>query len=167
MTYEEGIFYLVAGVTVTGALGVVLARNIVHSALFLVMALLAVAAVFILLAAEFLAIVQVLIYGGAVTILIMFAMMLTRVSDMPRVVDGAQRPFAAMAAGAFLGMSLLAVVTTNWEAIGATEEIHRVTIEQIGDALFRKWVIPFEVASLVLMVALIGAIVLARGEETE
>ncbi len=165
MSYEEGIFYFVAAVTVLGSLGVVLARNVVHSALFLILALLAVAGVFILLSAEFLAIVQVLIYGGAVTILILFAMMLTRVRDMPQALDGPQRPFAALAAGAFLGISVLAAVATDWEEVGATDEIHHVTIEQIGDVLFRNWAVPFEVASLVLMVALIGAIILARGEE--
>ncbi len=167
MSYEEGIFYFVAAVTVLGSLGVVLARNVVHSALFLILALLAVAGVFILLSAEFLAIVQVLIYGGAVTILILFAMMLTRVRDMPQALDGPQRPFAALAAGAFLGISVLAAVATDWETVGATEEIHHITIEQIGDVLFRNWAVPFEVASLVLMVALIGAIILARGEEGE
>jgi NADH-quinone oxidoreductase subunit J len=170
MSYEEVIFYFVAAITVLGALGVVLARNVVHSALFLILALLAVAGVFILLSAEFLAIVQILIYGGAVTILILFAMMLTRVRDMPSAsggLDGPQRPFAALAAGAFLGISVLAAVATDWETVGATEEIHHVTIEQIGDVLFRNWAVPFEVASLVLMVALIGAIILARGEEGE
>ena len=79
MTYEEVIFYVIAVPTVVGAIGVVTARNVVHSALFLILSLLAVAGVFILLAAEFLAIVQVLIYGGAVTILVLFAMMLTPV----------------------------------------------------------------------------------------
>jgi NADH:ubiquinone oxidoreductase subunit 6 (subunit J) len=95
MSYEEVIFYFVAALTVLGGLGVVLARNVVHSALFLILALLAVAAVFILLSAEFLA------------------------------------------------------------------------LEELGDLLFRNWAVPFEVASLVLLVALVGAIILARGEEGE
>ena len=165
MTYEELIFYVVAAVTVLGALGVVLARNVVHSALFLILALLAVAGVFILLSAEFLAIVQVLIYGGAVTILILFAMMLTRVRDMPQALDGPQRPFAALAAGAFLGISILAVVSADWP--GETEKITVIPFQDLGEALFRVWAIPFEIASLVLLVALIGAIILARGEEGE
>lgn len=165
MSYEEGIFYVVAAVTVIGALGVVLARNVVHATLFLIASLLAVAGVFILLAAEFLAIVQVLIYGGAVTILVLFAMMLTRVRDMPQALDGPQRPFAAMAAGAFLGLSILAIVSTDWP--GETEELTVISIEQIGSALFTTWAVPFEIASLVLLVALIGAVILARGEEGE
>ena len=165
MSYEEVIFYFVAALTVLGGLGVVLARNVVHSALFLIVALLAVAAVFILLSAEFLAIVQILIYGGAVTILILFAMMLTRVRDMPGALDGPQRPFAALAAAAFLGLSILAVVSAEWP--GETEEITVIAFSDLGDKLFRNWAAPFEVASLVLLVALIGAIILARGEEGE
>lgn len=165
MTYEEFIFYVVAAATVIGALGVVVARNVVHSALFLILALLGVAAVFILLSAEFLAIVQVLIYGGAVVILVLFAMMLTRVRDMPQALDGPQRPVAALAAGAFLATSVLAVVATDWP--GETEEITVVPFRELGDALFRNWMVPFEVASLVLLVALVGAIILARSEEGE
>jgi len=165
MSYEEIIFYIVAAVAVIGALGVVLAHNVVHSALFLILALLAVAGVFILLSAEFLAVVQVLIYGGAVAILVLFAMMLTRVRDMPQALDGPQRPIAALAAGAFLGISILAVVTTDWP--GETEKITVIPFRELGDALFRTWAIPFEIASLVLVVALVGAIILARGEEGE
>ena len=165
MTYEEFIFYVVAAVTVTGALGVVLARNVVHSALFLILALLAVAGVFILLSAEFLAIVQVLIYGGAVTMLILFAMMLTRVDDTPQAMDGPQQPVAALAAAAFLGISILAIVSTDWP--GETERITVIPFEDFGRALFSTWALPFEIASLVLLVALIGAIIIARGEEGE
>ena len=165
MSYEEVIFYFVAAVTVLGALGVVLTRNVVHSALFLILALLAVAGVFILLSAEFLAIVQILIYGGAVTILILFVMMLTRVRDMPQAMDGPQRPFAALAAGAFLALSVLAAVSSDWP--GETEKITVVPFRELGDALFRSWGAPFEVASLVLLVALIGALILARSEEGE
>ncbi len=165
MTYEEVIFYVVAAVTVIGGLGVVLSRNIVHSALFLILSLLAVAGVFVLLAAEFLAIVQVLIYGGAVTILILFAMMLTRVRDLPTQVDGPQKPVAFLVAGAFLGTSILAVTSTTWP--GQTDKIHVISFQELGNVLFRNWAIPFEVASLVLMVALIGAIILARAEEGE
>jgi NADH-quinone oxidoreductase subunit J len=165
LSYEEVIFYVVAVPTVVGAIGVVTARNVVHSALFLILSLLAVAGIFILLAAEFLAIVQVLIYGGAVTILVLFAMMLTRVRDMPQALDGPQRPFAALAAGAFMVVSIIAVVSTEWP--GESERINVISIEEIGTELFTTWAVPFEIASLVLMVALIGAIILARGEEGE
>jgi NADH-quinone oxidoreductase subunit J len=165
MSWEEAIFWVVAAVTVVGAFGVVTARNIVHSALFLILSLLAVAGIFILLSAEFLAIVQVLIYGGAVTILVLFAMMLTRVRDLPTALDGPQRPFAALAALGFAVLTIYAFVNTEWP--GATDQVTVISIEQIGQELFTTWAVPFEVASLVLTVALLGAIVLARGEDNE
>jgi NADH-quinone oxidoreductase subunit J len=165
MSYEEVIFYVVGALTVAAAGGVVFSRNVVHAALFLMLALFSVAGIFILLAAEFLAIVQVLIYGGAVTILILFAMMLTRVRDLPTATDGPQKPFAFLAAGAFAAASIAAIVSTDWP--GQTDEINVIAFNDISSALFTNWAIPFEVASLLLMVALIGAIILARGEEGE
>lgn len=165
MSYEEVIFYFVAAVTVAGALGVVTAKNAIHAALFLILALVAVAAVFILLAAEFLAIVQVMVYGGAITILILFAMMLTRVRDMPKALNGPQAPFAALVSGAFAVTSIVAIAKTKFP--GESDKINVIAFEDIGDALFTTWAMPFEIASLVLIVALLGAIVLARGEEGE
>jgi NADH-quinone oxidoreductase subunit J len=165
VSVEEGVFYVIAAVTVAGGMGVVFARNVVYSALFLILALLAVAGIFLLLSAEFLALVQILIYGGAVTILVIFALMLTRVQDMPAALDGPQKPFAVLAALGVLAVFLLAAVGTDWP--GQTEEINAIPLRDFGDALFRTWAHPIEVASLVLMVALVGAIVLARGEEGE
>ena len=163
MSTEEFIFYIVGALTVAASAGVVFSRNVVHAALFLMLALFSVAAVFVLLAAEFLAIVQVLIYGGAVTILILFAMMLTRVRDLPTATDGPQKPFAFLAAGAFAVASIAAIVSTDWP--GNTDEINVIAFTDISEGLFTTWAIPFEIASLLLMVALIGAIILARGEE--
>jgi NADH-quinone oxidoreductase subunit J len=163
VSVEEGVFYVIAALTIGGGMGVVFARNVVYSALFLILALLAVAGIFLLLSAEFLALVQVLIYGGAVTILVIFALMLTRVQDMPLALDGPQKPFAFLAALAVLSVFLVAAVGTTWP--GQTEQINAIPLRDFGDALFRTWALPFEVASLVLMVALIGAIVLAREEE--
>jgi NADH-quinone oxidoreductase subunit J len=165
MTWEEVVFFVIAAVTVIGGLGVVLARNVVHSALFLILALLAVGGIFILLAADFLAIVQILIYGGAVTILILFAMMLTRVRDLPAAADGPQKPIAAVAAIVFMITSIAAVASTEYP--NESDQINVVSFEDIGTALFTTWAVPFEIASLVLMVALLGAIILARGEEGE
>lgn len=165
MTWEELIFYVIAAVAVVGGLGVVTARNVVHSAVALILALLAVAGIFVLLASEFLAIVQVLVYGGAVTILILFAMMLTQVRDQAGPIDGPQKPIAALAALVFGGTAIVAMLETDWR--GNTEEATVVDIDSIGNALFTTWAIPFEVASLVLIVSLIGSIILARGEEGE
>ena len=165
MTVAQGIFYVIAALAVAGGLGVVLMRSTVYAALMLIVALLAVAGVYILLASEFLALVQVLIYGGAVTVLLLFALMLTRTGDLPETMVGAQWPGAAFVASLLLGLLIAALATTNWP--GDVGETTIVPFRTLGDALFRQWAVPFEVASLVLLVALVGAIVLARQEEGE
>lgn len=166
MTVAQGIFYLVAALAVAGGLGVVFMRNTVYAALFLIMALLAVAGIYILLASEFLALVQVLIYGGAVTVLLLFALMLTRTDDVPEEMVGAQWPIAAFTSLLLVGLLIATVATTNWPG-DADGMITRIPFEDLGAALFRQWAVPFEVASLVLLVALVGAIVLAQQEEGE
>ena len=165
MTVAQGIFYLIAALAVAGGLGVVLMRSTVYAALFLILALLAVAGIYILLASEFLALVQVLIYGGAVTVLLIFALMLTRTGDLPEEMLGAQWPIAGLATSLLMGLLIAAVATSNWP--GDVGETTIVPFNTLGEALFRQWAVPFEVASLVLLVALVGAIILARGEEGE
>jgi NADH:ubiquinone oxidoreductase subunit 6 (subunit J) len=91
--------------------------------------------------------------------------MLTRVRDVQGSLNGKQAPFAALAAAAFMITSVFAITTTDFP--GESNKINVITTERIGDALFTTWAVPFEIASLVLTVALIGAIVLARGEEGE
>ena len=104
--------------------------------------------------------------GGAVTVLLLFGLMLTRVGDLPETMVGSQWPFAAFASSLLLGLLITALATTNWPG-DANGLITRLPFEELGDALFRQWAVPFEIASLVLLVALIGAIVIARQEEGE
>jgi NADH-quinone oxidoreductase subunit J len=165
MTVAQGIFYLIAALAVGGALGVVLMRSAVYAALFLILALAAVAGFYILLASEFLALVQILIYGGAVTVLLLFALMLTRTGDLPEAMVGAQWPVAGVASAVLAGLLVATFGTTDWP--GDVGQITTIPFETLGDALFRRWAVPFELASLVLLIALIGAIILARQEEGE
>ncbi|MCH7488823.1 MAG: NADH-quinone oxidoreductase subunit J, partial [Chloroflexi bacterium] len=160
------IFYLIAALAVGGALGVVLARNAVYAALFLILALLAVAGVYILLGSEFLALVQVLIYAGAITVLLLFALMLTRTTDVAESMTGAQWPLAVVVSMVLGGLLIVTVTTSDWPG-DADGTITRVLFEDLGEALFTQWAVPFEIASLVLFVALVGAIVIAREEEEE
>lgn len=164
MTVAQFVFYVIAALAVGGALGVVLIRSTVYAALFLILALLAVAGVYVLLASEFLALVQILIYGGAVTVLLLFALMMTRTEDLPETMVGAQWPVAAVTSAVLFGLLAVTVTTSDWpgDAIGA---IVAVPFATVGDALFQQWAAPFEIASLVLLVALVGAIVLAQQEE--
>ena len=155
------LFYIAGALTIGGALGVVLTRNIVYAAFALLVSMLGVAGVFLVLFAEFLALVQVLIYGGAVVIVILFALMLTRLQDFEHLSDNRQWPVAALVAMAVFGLLAAAIASTSVQ----TNEDGRqpVEFETLGNTLFEQWAVPFEVASLVLLVALIGAIVLVRG----
>ncbi len=166
MTVAQGIFYIIAALAVAGGLGVVFARNTVYAALFLILALLAVAGIYILLASEFLALVQVLIYAGAITVLLLFALMLTRVGDLQETMVGAQWPIAGVASLLLMGILIVTVSTSDWPG-DADGTITRIPFEQLGEALFRQWAVPFEIASLVLLIALVGAIVLARDDDEE
>jgi NADH:ubiquinone oxidoreductase subunit 6 (subunit J) len=159
-------FYIMAATVIAGGLGVVLMRSTVYAALFLIMSLLGVAGIYILLSVEFLALVQVLIYGGAVMVLIIFALVLTRVKDLVEEKPfGAQTPVAAAAALALLGAFIAMYTQTDWPR--DTETLTTVPFTTIGDALFGRWAVPFEIASGVLLVALVGAVVIAMQEEGE
>ncbi|MCS7206385.1 MAG: NADH-quinone oxidoreductase subunit J [Dehalococcoidia bacterium] len=149
---------LLAAVVLGGGIGVVVARNVVHAALFLLLTLAGVAGVFVLLLAEFLALVQVLIYGGAVVIVLVFALMLTRAQDFAGVQDNPQWALGLMAAIAVLGVLTTAFVA--WRP--PTQPLERVGFEALGRELFLRWAIPFEIISLVLLLALIGAMLIAR-----
>ncbi len=157
------VFVLLAVLTLGGALGVVLTRNVVHAALALLLSLLAIAGVYLVLFAEFLALVQVLIYGGAVTIVVVFALMLTPGGDYPRISDNRQWPLAAVAA-----LGLLAVLVPAF-LINSPDDTQAQSpaFSELANSLFTRWAIPFEIASLVLLVALVGAIIIARSGRDE
>lgn len=158
VTVSWFLFILLSALTLGGALGVVVTRNVVHAALALLVSLLAVAGVYLILFAEFLALVQVLIYGGAIIIVLLFAIMLTRSAEYPRISDNRQWPLAVVAA-----LGLLAVLSAAfWTNPLPVEGPHSPVFSDLATSLFTRWAIPFEVASLVLLVALIGAIIIAR-----
>ena len=160
MSVTLGLFFGIGALAVAGSLGVVLFRDVVHSALALILALLAVAGIFVLLLAEFLAIVQVLIYGGAITIILLFALMLTRARETPLRLDNAQKPLALVAAGAAFGVLTGILIASDWP--DPIKDPERPGFNSISETLFQQWAIPFEVVSLLLLVALIGAIVISR-----
>lgn len=163
MSGQDVAFALAAAVVLGGGLGVVTARNVAHAAIFLLLALAGVAGVFVLLLAEFLALVQLLIYGGAILIVLLFALMLTRQEEFAQVRDNPQRPLALAAGLALLGAIVAALATSRTP----TQPLERPGIEAIGNELFTQWAVPFEVASLVLLVALVGAIIIARSNGRE
>ena len=158
---SEILFYLVAALILFGAAGVVLSRNIVYAAVGLLLTMLGTAGLFILVFAEFLALVQVLIYGGAVVVLILFAVMLTRIDDFRNLTDNGQQLVGAVLSIIVVITLIAAILTTSIEQTF----LSGIGIQELGIVLFSDWAIPFEIASLVLLIALIGSVVLVkRGE---
>lgn len=169
-------FYIIAAMLVGSSLAVVLLRNVVHAALFLVVVFGAASGIYVLLNAEFIAIVQILIYAGAVTILILFAIMLTQHS-MGRNSNPANRQWwlagiicAVLAAGIIytVGSSAMVNGTPNGTVNLASAGAAGGSIVRIGQLLYSpfaySYVLPFEIASVVLLVAIVGAIMVGREE---
>ncbi|HEV3364357.1 MAG TPA: NADH-quinone oxidoreductase subunit J [Acidimicrobiia bacterium] len=158
---QNAAFWIIAVSMAVAAIGVVTMKNIVHAALALVVVLAGVAAQYILLQAEFLGIVQVLIYIGAVIVLFLFGIMLTRAPMRKSAeYDNDQRPLAG--AVALLIFGVLAYLLTD-EFAGDTLRLTQPTATSaIADSIFRTYVVAFEAVSMLLLAALIGAIVLAR-----
>jgi NADH-quinone oxidoreductase subunit J len=158
------IFILISTATLVAALVVVTSRNLFHSAIFLTAAFFGIAALYILLEAEFLAIVQVLVYVGAVATLIVFAIMLSR-GGLQGAMRSTNDQWRIIAAGAALLFVLLMTLLNRvvWPTTGAAPASD--VIAQLGQAFVGRYVIPFEVASVLLVVALIGAIIIAREKE--
>ena len=158
------VFFTVAAILViSGGIGVVAARNIVYAALSLLIAMIGTAGIFLIGLAEFLALVQLLIYGGAVVIVILFSLMLTRIQDFEFLTTNKQWPIALIVAMCLLGLLAISVLVGDSTAttMGSTD------ISELGLSLFSDWAIPFELASLVLLIALIGAVVIVRRDNEE
>ena len=169
MIAENVAFGIIAAMMALGAIGVVRTKNVVHAALYLVVVMAGAAAQYILLAAEFVAWVQVLIYIGAVIILFLFGIMLTRApmggdGDL----DNDQRWPAAVVSlflAGVLGSLLVDAFHAKEVAISGVKgeaTLRTGTSGHIADLIFRSYVVPFEVVSILLLAALVGAVVIAR-----
>jgi NADH-quinone oxidoreductase subunit J len=170
MVGQNIAFAILALVATLAALRVVTTRNVVHAALYLVVVLASVGALYILLAAEFVAAVQILIYIGAIVVLFLFGIMLTRATiGTDTGLDNDQRWIAAITGLFLLGvLSFVLVDGFGRQRLPSLEGTSReaLTAERgtgaVGDAIFSTYLVPFEVVSVLLLAALIGAIVLAR-----
>ncbi len=154
-------FWVIAVSTVVCALMVAAVRNLVHAVLFLALTFVGVAGIYIVLAADFVALVQVLIYAGAVGVLMTFAIMLTPAADRRNSETIFQAP-AAVLAGLVLAIVTFVAYDTEWRISG--RDAFPATAASLGEAFLKPYVVPFEVVSVLLMTAMIGAIVLTREE---
>ena len=163
MTVADVLLVALGAVAVGAAVRVVTSPLLVRAGLWLVVTLASIAGMYLMLTAELVAWVQVLIYVGAVVVLLLFAMMLTRAPvgasadlDRPRWAG------VLVGAGAGLGLAALFIDAYRWIRIGLPAP---GTAQVLGASIFQRWVLPFEVVSVLLLAALIGAIVLARKDE--
>ena len=190
MLFQDVTFWILSVMAIGGALGVVMVPDLFRAALLLIVVFIAVAGFFILLSAEFLAVVQVLIYVGAIAILIIFAVMLTRNVQRGNLPNRLQLP-AAVFAALLLAALVTVAVDTKWEFLpadqqarvelvqtnsvttltgevlteqGVTSDEDQTEVQEAGlaDLLISDYVLPFEAVSVLLLAALIGALVLVR-----
>jgi NADH-quinone oxidoreductase subunit J len=163
MSVSTAVFSLIALLTIVSAGMVAFSRNIIYSAFSLLGTFMGVAGIYIFLGADFVAAVQLLIYVGGILVLILFAVMLThRITDVAITNRAAGRLPALIVIGSLVYMLIQTVRTTPW--VKAKEVVFAPTTAAIGDAFLYEYLLPFEVASVVLLAAMIGAVVLSRKE---
>ncbi len=169
------VFAIAAVIVVAGALGVVLSANPVHAALSLVATLFGIAVLFVAQHADFLAAVQVIVYAGAIVVLFLFVIMLLGVDqseDLETEPLGGQRPAAIAVGGALLGAALVTLILTHRDldtvAVGTRSVVGKLSdpteenVVNLGRALFTDYLFAFEITSVLLVIAVVAAVVLAR-----
>ena len=171
---EAAVFSVAALIVLSGAIGVVIARNPVHSALLLVQTLFGMAVLFINLDANFLAAVQVIVYAGAIVILFVFVIMLLgvdRLEDLQIEPIAGQRPLAAVAWAGTLGTLLTVVLVTIDKITGQPSSTGPLDtgpdVNRLGELLFTRYAFAFEITAVLLTISVVGAVVLSRRPKGE
>ncbi|GIW17519.1 MAG: NADH-quinone oxidoreductase subunit J [Tepidiforma sp.] len=157
-------FWVLAALTLVAAGGVMVSRNLLHAVLFLILTFIGVAGFFVLLSADFIAMAQVIIYVGAIAVLVLFAVLLTPRSGR----DNGETRWALpgiLLAVCLAAIFLFVVHDTAWNTVD--EAPAGLDARSLGTALLTTWVVPFEIASVLLTAALVGAIMLTRSPEEE
>lgn len=167
MSGQMVAFFLLSLCTIGGAVFMISFTKVVHMVVSLAFTFLSIAGIYILLQAEFVAITQVLVYVGAVTILMLFGIMLTKHQDLE-----AEKPFAKkivtlIIVAAFFVFVFISLQSAPWSSIAESQNYTQNNTLLIGTEMFTKYVIPFELVSVLLLVALVGAIILAKREESD
>jgi NADH-quinone oxidoreductase subunit J len=163
MNVTQVIFIILSAVTLIGALGVVVSRNLFYAAIFLILSFVGVAGYYVLLQAEFLAMIQILVYVGAISILIIFAIMVSRRFMSPKYrARNEQWVWALVAAAALFAILVVILIQVDWPVVQAG--VPEGTLVELGKALVdpEQFLLVFEVASVLLLVALVGAVIVAR-----
>lgn len=155
-------FWVIAAIVVVAALGVVLLGNLTHAVLSLILTFCGVAALYVTLRADFLAAVQVLIYAGAVSVLVIFAIMFTQNPARGNPSNRLYLPALALSFTLFVVIVGIVLGLTEWRQSPEVALEPMTPVTHIADLLFNRFVLPFEMASVLLLAAMIGAIVLTK-----
>ncbi len=157
-------FWSLAAMTIGGASMIMISRNLIHAVIWLVISMLGIAGLYLTLSADFIAVVQVLIYVGAISVLMLFAIMLTPRAERDNSQTAVRTP-AAIVVILVLISTMWVVVDTDWGPArdGALSEQARL----IGESLIRHYILPFEIGAILLTAALVGAIALARQDDED
>ena len=165
---EFGFFLFFAAIAIASALLVIVAKNPIHSALALMVCLVQVAALFVLLGSPFLAAIQIFVYVGAVMVLFLFVIMMLDVREAARVRFLQGGTFPTLVVLVLLGAEMLILLLGSerfpTSAAGGEGAFGTGTLKELSTTLFTDYLFPFEVTSVILLVALVGAIVLARSK---
>jgi NADH-quinone oxidoreductase subunit J len=156
------VFYVFAAITIVSAFVVVFTKNIMYAAFSLLFTFIGVAALYVLLHADFLAVTQILIYVGGILVLLLFGVMLTNNVVSVDIKTGTLNTIPALVAAAVIVGSLAAVFYMTWSTVAEPATAPTATTRAIGELLMTGYALPFEVASVVLLAALIGAALMAR-----
>jgi len=160
---DDVLFFVLAEVLILSGLLVVTMRDIIRCGLAMIVCFGALAGIYVIAGAPLVAAAQVLVYIGAISVLILFAIMLTQTKDAPAALVFQTQALAAAAAAVVLAIVIaLTVGATDWGAAG--ERIHTATA-QLAEVLFNQYVLPFEVVSVLLLAAVVGGVFLAKREE--
>jgi NADH-quinone oxidoreductase subunit J len=164
LTGEFVAFFVLSVMAIGGAVFMISFTRVVHMALALAFTFFSLAGIYLMLDAEFVAVIQVLIYTGAVTILMLFGIMLTKQRDDDRTAVGPWHGTVSfLAVAAFFGLVMWVVYKTP--VAGQEADVKQFTVAKLGESVFKQYIIPFELASVLLLAALVGAVILARREE--
>jgi NADH-quinone oxidoreductase subunit J len=162
--FSQAVFYFFALLAIASAILMVTRRNIIHSAVFLITTLLATAGIFLQLDAEFLFVVQIILYVGGIMVLFVFVIMLVNLDVSMRLVQFNHQRFVAGTLALVLGAQVFLALKVGPGVMPhpAQKLITPKNTEAVGEALFTHYMLPFEIASILLLVAMIGAVVMAK-----
>jgi len=167
VTAQLAIFFVLATLAVLGALSLIFQRHPIHSALSLIAVMIALAGLYLLMGAEFVAAVQIIVYGGAIMVLFVFVIMLLNAGEEERTNVSKLAGIAGIPlAVALLGFLAAAIARSNESAQAGLQSGTLASTKEISTMLFREFVYPFELTSFLILVAILGAIVLAQREKS-